>query len=138
MEKRKTSPKRVIAFVMLVIGACTMVLPFLWMLSTSLKDANLVYAIPPQWIPDPVDWENYRDIWSAANLLSGIKNSLIVTVLVLLFSTLSSSMAAFAFAKLKFPAKRLIFLMLLSTMMVVCVLFIVKTSYHTFIIFMCR
>ena len=82
MEKRKTSPKRVIAFVMLVIGACTMVLPFLWMLSTSLKDANLVYAIPPQWIPDPVDWENYRDIWSAANLLSGIKNSLIVTVLV--------------------------------------------------------
>ena len=56
MEKRKTSPKRVIAFVMLVIGACTMVLPFLWMLSTSLKDANLVYAIPPQWIPDPVDW----------------------------------------------------------------------------------
>ena len=51
MEKRKTSPKRVIAFVILAIGACTMVLPFLWMLSTSLKDANLVYAIPPQWIP---------------------------------------------------------------------------------------
>ena len=118
MEKRKTSPKRVIAFVILGIGACTMVLPFLWMLSTSLKDANLVYAIPPQWIPNPVDWENYRDIWSAANLLTGIKNSLIVTVLVLLFSTLTSSMAAFAFAKLKFPAKRIIFLMLLSTMMV--------------------
>ena len=53
MEKRKTSPKRVIAFVILAIGACTMVLPFLWMLSTSLKDANLVYAIPPQWIPNP-------------------------------------------------------------------------------------
>ena len=132
MEKRKTSPKRVIAFVMLVIGACTMVLPFLWMLSTSLKDANLVYAIPPQWIPDPVDWENYRDIWSAANLLSGIKNSLIVTVLVLLFSTLSSSMAAFAFAKLKFPAKRLIFLMLLSTMMVpAAVLFVPQYIVYT-------
>ena len=71
MEKRKTSPKRVIAFVILGIGACTMVLPFLWMLSTSLKDANLVYAIPPQWIPNPVDWENYCDIWSAANLLTG-------------------------------------------------------------------
>ena len=132
MEKRKTSPKRVIAFIMLVIGACTMVLPFLWMLSTSLKDANLVYAIPPQWIPDPVDWENYRDIWSAANLLSGIKNSLIVTVLVLLFSTLSSSMAAFAFAKLKFPAKRLIFLMLLSTMMVpAAVLFVPQYIVYT-------
>ena len=118
MKKRKTSPKRVLAFLVLALGACTMVLPFLWMLSTSLKDANLVYAIPPQWIPNPVDWENYRDIWSAANLLTGIKNSLIVTVLVLLFSTLTSSMAAFAFAKLHFPAKRAIFLMLLSTMMV--------------------
>ena len=117
---------------MLVIGACTMVLPFLWMLSTSLKDANLVYAIPPQWIPDPVDWENYRDIWSAANLLSGIKNSLIVTVLVLLFSTLTSSMAAFAFAKLKFPAKRIIFLMLLSTMMVpAAVLFVPQYIVYT-------
>ena len=132
MEKRKTSPKRVIAFVILAIGACTMVLPFLWMLSTSLKDANLVYAIPPQWIPDPVDWENYRDIWSAANLLTGIKNSLIVTVLVLLFSTLTSSMAAFAFAKLKFPAKRIIFLMLLSTMMVpAAVLFVPQYIVYT-------
>ena len=132
MEKRKTSPKRVIAFVILGIGACTMVLPFLWMLSTSLKDANLVYAIPPQWIPNPVDWENYRDIWSAANLLTGIKNSLIVTVLVLLFSTLTSSMAAFAFAKLKFPAKRIIFLMLLSTMMVpAAVLFVPQYIVYT-------
>ena len=132
MEKRKTSPKRVIAFVILAIGACTMVLPFLWMLSTSLKDANLVYAIPPQWIPAPVDWENYRDIWSAANLLTGIKNSLIVTALVLLFSTLTSSMAAFAFAKLKFPAKRIIFLMLLSTMMVpAAVLFVPQYIVYT-------
>ena len=109
-----------------------MVLPFLWMLSTSLKDANLVYAIPPQWIPNPVDWENYCDIWSAANLLTGIKNSLIVTVLVLLFSTLTSSMAAFAFAKLKFPAKRIIFLMLLSTMMVpAAVLFVPQYIVYT-------
>lgn len=132
MEKRKTSPKRVIAFIVLAIGACTMVLPFLWMLSTSLKDANLVYAIPPQWIPNPVDWENYRDIWSAANLLTGIKNSLIVTVLVLAFSTLTSSMAAFAFAKLQFPAKRLIFLMLLSTMMVpAAVLFVPQYIVYT-------
>lgn len=118
MSIRKTSLKRIIAFLILVIGSCTMVLPFIWMLSTSLKEANLVYVLPPQWIPNPVDWKNYQDIWTAANLIVGIKNSLLVTVLVLIFSTLTSSMAAFSFSKLRFPAKHVIFLMLLSTMMV--------------------
>ena len=116
--KRKTSPGRVIAFLILLLGACTMILPFVWMLVTSLKEANLVYTIPPQWIPDPVDWKNYMDVWRAANLITGIKNSAIISILVLTLSTLTSSMAAFAFAKLDFPAKNVIFLMLLSTMMV--------------------
>jgi len=116
--KRKTSPKRVAAFLVLLAGACTMVLPFLWMLSTSLKQANLVYTIPPQWIPNPFDWANYKEVWHAANLLTGIKNSTVITLLVVVLSTLTSSMSAFAFAKLHFPAKNAIFLMLLSTMMV--------------------
>lgn len=118
MKKRKTSPARVIAFCIVLLGASTMVLPFVWMISTSLKDANLVYVIPPQWIPDPVDWSNFKEIWSAANLLTGICNSALISLSVLIFSTLTSSMAAFAFAKLHFPAKHAIFLMLLSTMMV--------------------
>ncbi len=115
---RKTSLRRIFAFLVLLIGACTMVVPFVWMISTSLKEANLVYTIPPKWIPDPIDWSNFKDIWSAANLITGIKNSSLITILVLALSTLTSSMAAFAFAKLRFPGKNVIFLMLLSTMMV--------------------
>ena len=75
MMKQKTSPLRAVAFLALLAGACTMILPFVWMLSTSLKESNLVYTIPPQWIPNPVDWQNYRDVWSAANLLTGIKTA---------------------------------------------------------------
>ena len=116
--KKKTSPRRVAAFLILLAGACTMILPFAWMLVTSLKEANLVYTIPPQWIPKPVDWKNYVDVWKAANLLTGIRNSAIISVIVLAISTLTSSMAAFAFAKLDFPGKNGIFLMLLATMMV--------------------
>lgn len=116
--KRKTSPGRVITFLILLAGACTMILPFAWMLVTSLKEANLVYTIPPQWIPKPVDWKNYADVWSAANLVTGIKNSAIISLTVLALSTLTTSMAAFAFAKLDFPGKNVIFLMLLATMMV--------------------
>ena len=123
--KRKTSPGRVAAFLLLALGAVTMLLPFVWMLVTSLKEANLVYTIPPQWIPDPVDWKNYRDVWSAANLVTGIKNSALISILVLTLSTLTSSMAAFAFAKLDFPLKNGIFIMLLSTMMVPAVVLLV-------------
>ncbi len=118
VRRRKTSLKRILAFLALALGACTMILPFVWMLSTSLKEANLVYVIPPQWIPNPVDWQNYRDIWGAANLITGIRNSFVITLVVLILSTLTSSMAAFSFSKLHFPLKRTIFLMLLSTMMV--------------------
>lgn len=116
--KRKTSIKRAIVFIIIAIGACSMVLPFGWMIVTSLKYPNLVYTIPPEWIPNPVNWNNYIDVWKESNLLTGIKNSFIISAIVLTASTFTSTMAAFAFAKLQFPMKNTIFLMLLSTMMV--------------------
>lgn len=123
--KTKKIAVRAGAFVIVLLGACTMVLPFLWMLVTSLKEANLVYTIPPEWIPNPVDWRNYVDIWSAANIITGIKNSAIISISVLTLSTLTSTMAAFSFAKLDFPCKNVIFIALLATMMVPSVVLLV-------------
>lgn len=102
----------------MLLGACTMILPFVWMISTSLKEANLVYEIPPKWIPNPADWNNFVEIWQSSNIVTGIRNSCIVSATVLIVSTFTSTMAAFAFAKLDFPGKNIIFLMLLFTMMV--------------------
>ena len=112
-------------WLILLVGAGTMLLPFLWMVSTSLKEANLVYTIPPEWIPNPINWNNYRRVWTASNLLTGIKNSSIISISVLSFCTISSSMAAFAFSKLRFPGKSIIFLMLLSTIMIPFVVLLV-------------
>ncbi|MFA6680640.1 MAG: carbohydrate ABC transporter permease [Sphaerochaeta sp.] len=112
-------------WLILLVGAGTMLLPFLWMVSTSLKEANLVYTIPPEWIPNPINWDNYRRVWTASNLLTGIKNSSIISISVLSFCTISSSMAAFAFSKLRFPGKNIIFLMLLSTIMIPFVVLLV-------------
>lgn len=123
--RKKINPVRVLVFCVLLLGAATMVVPFVWMLSTSLKEARLVYQIPPKWIPDPVDWQNYVEIWTKSNLLVGLKNSVIVTGCVVVFGTCSSTMAAFGFAKLRFPAKNIIFLCLLSTMMVPFVVLLV-------------
>lgn len=118
MNTKKFSLGRMVAFLVLLLGACTMVLPFLWMVSTSLKEANLVYVIPPQWIPDPVDWKNFVEIWTKSNLLVGIRNSITISLIVLVISTFTSTMAAFSFSKLHFPGKNILFILLLSTMMV--------------------
>lgn len=115
MKNRKVT---ILIFLIMLAGAVTMVFPFLWMLSTSLKDSKFVYQFPPQWIPSPVDWHNFVEIWTVVPLFSGLKNSFFVTVCVVVFGTLSSSMAAFSFSKLDFPFKSKIFLALLSSMMV--------------------
>lgn len=114
--RRRTAT--IIAFTLMFLGSLTMVLPFLWMLSTSLKQSRLVFDFPPQWIPNPVDWANYLEVWNIVPLATGLLNSLIVTTLVVVVGTLSSTMAAFAFAKLDFPHKRIIFGVLLATIMV--------------------
>jgi multiple sugar transport system permease protein len=128
MASSETSRQRsltAVSFVMMLIGALAMLLPFLWMLSTSLKDSKLVFEYPPQWIPNPVDWANYVEVWQIAPLATGLLNSTIVTVSVVVVGTFSSTMAAFAFAKLDFPRKRTIFVVLLATMMIPMVVLII-------------
>jgi multiple sugar transport system permease protein len=115
----------IIAFTLMFLGALTMVLPFLWMLSTSLKESKLVFDFPPQWIPNPIDWANYVEVWNVVPLATGLMNSVIVTTLVVVVGTFSSTMAAFAFAKLNFPYKRGIFVALLATIMVPIVVLII-------------
>ena len=115
----------VITFTLMFLGALTMVLPFVWMLSTSLKESKLVFDYPPQWIPNPIDWAHYIDVWHVVPLATGLLNSLIVTALVVVVGTLSSTMAAFAFAKLEFPHKGAIFAALLATIMVPIVVLII-------------
>jgi multiple sugar transport system permease protein len=126
MARTNTTVRRtgtVVSFLLMLAGGVTMVLPFLWMLSTSLKQSNLVFG-PPQWIPDPINWANYSRIWDAAPLATGLANSTIVTVLVVVVGTFSSTMAAFAFAKLEFPHKRALFVALLATIMIPLVVLI--------------
>ncbi|WP_460326954.1 carbohydrate ABC transporter permease [Paenibacillus sp. YSY-4.3] len=107
-----------IIFIILAIGAVFMIAPLLWMLSTSIKQKLDVFALPPVWIPSNPQWGKYLEIWEAGPLLSGIQNSVIIAVSVTVVGTFTSSLAAFSFAKLRFPGKNQIFLMLLSAMMI--------------------
>ncbi|MRN52260.1 carbohydrate ABC transporter permease [Paenibacillus monticola] len=117
-HSRKRNLTSTIIFIVLLIGAVFMIGPLLWMLSTSLKDKQDVFALPPVWIPSPFNFGKYKEIWEAGPLLSGIKNSLIIALSVTVVGTFTSSLAAFAFAKLRFPGKNKIFLLMLSSLMI--------------------
>lgn len=115
----------VAAFVAMFAGALTMVLPFVWMLSTALKESKFAYSFPPEWIPRPFDWRNFVEVFQVVPLGQGLLNSFIVTACVVVFGTFSSTMAAFAFAKIDFPHKDALFMVLLATMMVPIVVTII-------------
>lgn len=107
-----------LVIILLSLGSVLMLAPLLWMLSTSLKTMDGVFELPPQWVPDPIVWENYLRIWEAGPLLSGIRNSVIVSLTVTVIGTLTSSMAAFAFSKMRLPGKNGLFLAILGGMMI--------------------
>ena len=114
-----------ISFILMFAASLTMVLPFVWMLSTSLKNAKDAFSYPPQWIPEEFDFANYVEVWEKGPLGAGLLNSAIVSVLVVGVGTLASTMAAFAFAKLDFPHKNAAFMMLLASMMIPVVVILV-------------
>ena len=117
-EKKRTRIVNTFIFILLCIGAIVMIAPLLWMLSTSVKSKGDVFSLPPVWIPEEFNWNKYVEIWQKGPLLSGFKNSLIVSFTVVIIGSITSSLAAFAFAKLRLPHKNKLFLLLLSAMMI--------------------
>lgn len=107
-----------ITYLLLAIGGFFMILPFYWMLSTSLKTAGQTSAIPPIWWPNEMRWENFQQALAAAPFDRYFINSVIVTLTTTIGELITSILAAFAFSKFKFWGKDLIFLILLGTMMV--------------------
>ena len=105
-------------YTILVLGAAFILLPFLWMISTSLKPDNEVLLMPPKWIPYALQWKNYVDAFKAVPFFTYLKNSIVVTVAITSCELITTILAAFAFAQLEFKGKNLLFMLLVATMMV--------------------
>ena len=103
---------------LLAAGAVTMILPFLWMLSTSLKPESEIFRFPPVWIPHTWRWANYREAMQAADFGRYSLNTVIYAVVITFSNLLLCSMAAYAFARLRFRGRNLLFILTLGTMMV--------------------
>jgi ABC-type glycerol-3-phosphate transport system permease component len=109
---------RAIVYVFLTAGTIVTIIPFVWMVSTSLKTPDQTFAFPPVWIPDPIKWDNYTEIFRRFPFGWAIFNSAKISVLSVLGTVLSASLAAFAFARLRFRGKEIWFSVFLATLMI--------------------
>jgi len=111
----------VVVYGLMLAGAALFILPFLWMVSTSLKDPKEIFTYPPQWIPNPVRWSNYAEGWAGNPLMPFtlfLRNTLIITTNNVIGNLVSCSLVAYGFARLQGRGKNVLFLCVLATMMV--------------------
>jgi multiple sugar transport system permease protein len=107
--------QRALIYLLVAFLAFLFVMPFVWLISNSLKDA--AHAFDDNWIPQPVEWANYVRVFQEIPLLLMARNSITVSILGVAAVLLSSSMVAFALSRLRFPGSRLVFYAVLGTMM---------------------
>lgn len=116
MHRQRTIGK-FLGFLIVGGGGLVMLLPFLWLVSSSFKAANKIYVFPPQFIPDPFRWQNYIEVFSAVPVLLYTQNTLLITIFATIGTVFSSVVAGYAFARLRFKGRDTIFSVLLATLM---------------------
>jgi ABC-type glycerol-3-phosphate transport system permease component len=106
-----------VATIILAVGGVLMLMPFYWLVSSSLKAPHEIYVFPPKWIPDPIRWENYVEVFETVTVFRYLLNTVTITFFATLGLLLSSSLAAYSFARLRFRGRDLVFSLILATIM---------------------
>lgn len=122
MKKKKITSGSVIYtilkyFVVLLL-TISMLVPFIWMLSASFKTNLEIFTFPIKWIPEVFHFENYINVWERSNYPVLFFNTVKLTVIITVLQLVTSTMAAYAFSKIKFPERDKLFLLYLATLMV--------------------
>lgn len=118
MKITKNKSQKILVYAVLILCSVLMIVPFYWMLISSVKTNNEVFSIPMKWIVTQFHWENYRDIWTKISLFTFFGNSVKLTIITMFVQVLTSCMAAYAFAKVNFKGKNILFLIYVTTMAV--------------------
>ncbi|HEV8636447.1 MAG TPA: carbohydrate ABC transporter permease [Chloroflexota bacterium] len=126
-RRRGVMVRQALLYLLLAPSAVVFLAPLVWMLSTSLKTNEQFGTWPPVWIPSPPVWENYPKAWSAAPFALYLRNTLIITVGALVGQLLSASAVAYGFARLRFPGRDVLFVVVLATMMLPGVVTLIPT-----------
>ena len=116
-RKRTLFGKMVLTAILVFIILITLV-PFLWMISASLKDKNSIFVFPIQWIPTKFLWSNFKEIWTKIPLARFLSNTTILALVITCLQVFTSSFAAYAFAKLRFRGRNVLFMCYIATIAV--------------------
>lgn len=117
-NKRNERIVNTIFLIIAILVAIIMIIPFLWMLSASFKLKNEIFSVPIQWIPKTFHLDNYDEVLNKINFPTYFLNTAKITVSITLLQVITCSMAAYAFSKLKWPGRDMVFLLYLGTMMI--------------------
>ncbi len=120
MKSRKPAAiaANILKYAVLLIGAFFTLLPFLWMISSSFKTPAEIIKIPPVLVPAELQWQNYVEAWTAAPFGRYLINTIIITVFTTVGVLITSVLSAFAFSRLRFPGKDLVFSLFMATLMI--------------------
>lgn len=117
-KKKLAVIRNVVIYATLCLVGLVFLIPFFWMVTSALKTQQQIFRYPIEWVPNPIVWGNFLEVWKAVPFGMFVKNSLIVSVLVILGDLLASTVVAYGFARKEFCGKNLLFLLLLGTMMI--------------------
>jgi multiple sugar transport system permease protein len=107
-----------IIYVLLLLGVLAVILPFVFMVASSLENSVQIGALTPQFIPNPLVWSNYQQVWDDLPIARYFLNSMVVSVIITLGQLLTASMAAYAFARLHFRGRSALFSLYLATLII--------------------
>jgi len=114
-KNKKKMISKILIYAMLIALTLLMLIPFLWMISASLQLSKDVFKYPFEWIPSKPVWKNYVDIWTTIPLATFVFNTTKLTVIITLLQLFTSSFAAYAFSKLEFKFRDILFLSYIAT-----------------------
>lgn len=110
--------RMMVGYLLLLIVAAILILPLYWMLSTSVKGPDQMFQLPPAWIPNPVEWNNFPQVFEEVPFGRFLLNTVIIVVLNIIGHLFSVTLVAYGFARLRFPGRSFLFLIMLSTLMI--------------------
>jgi multiple sugar transport system permease protein len=109
---------RIVGSILLIGFALALLVPFFWMVTSSLKGPNDVFSVPVRWLPETWHWEHYADLWTGTGMATWLRNTIILSTVVTFLQVLTGSFAAYGFAKVRFPGRDVLFLVYLGTIAV--------------------
>jgi multiple sugar transport system permease protein len=115
--RRQRFVRRTAIYAALVLFGLIFLLPFAWMVSTSVKPNDQVFVYPPQWLPNPILWDNYVDALTKVPFLSYFRNTVFISGMTIVGNLLSCSLVAYGFSRVRWFGRDAVFLIVLATMM---------------------